>query len=143
MDKHILLGNLTRDPDQIREADIGGKTRHVTGFTLAVNARDKVTYYRVTVFDKLAEIVVQYLHKGSKVCVEANSMRAHMYNTKSGETRADLECVAANIDFCDYKRGDADDAQFNRPAQAPASDDPVQRAMQHAMTAVPDEDLPF
>ena len=69
--KVVLLGNLTREPKLVANTSLAE-------FGLAVNDRikrngewvDDVCFIDVTVFGRTAEVVQQYLHKGSSVLVE-------------------------------------------------------------------------
>lgn len=71
MNKVMLIGNLTKDPE-IRST-AGGKK--VASFSLAVNegkdanGQEQVQYFNASAWDRLAEILEQYIKKGTKVAI--------------------------------------------------------------------------
>ncbi len=100
MNKTFLIGNLTRDPE-LRTTPDG---RAVCNFTLAVNRRVKnaehpeADYFRVTVWDKLAENCGKYLAKGRKACVSGPVHLAH-YTDQDGAMRYYLQLDAKEVEF--------------------------------------------
>lgn len=131
MNKFIIIGNLTRDPEWRDVTDeLGCAT-----FTVAVNRRVKrgehpqADYVRVTAWRQLGELCASYLLKGRKVMVEG-TVRAHAYTDQKGEARAALEMTAENVEFLSPK-GQAEAA----PPEAPPSEDDF--------TEVEDDELPF
>ena len=100
MNKLIIIGNLTRDPEY---RDVNGVP--LCTFTVAVNRRVKqgehpqADYVRVSAWRQLGETCAKYLAKGRKVCVEG-PVSAHGFNdSKTGEARAALEMRADNVEF--------------------------------------------
>ena len=68
MNKIIIIGNLTGDPEK-RSTQSG---KQVTTFTVACNRRGEnagADFFRVAAWDKMGETCAQYLAKGRKVCV--------------------------------------------------------------------------
>lgn len=99
MNKLILTGNLTRDPE-MRETQNGTK---VCNFTLAVNRKSQsdhpeADYFRVTAWRGLAENCSRYLKKGRKCCV-VGAVGASAYVGSDGRPRASLEVVADEVEF--------------------------------------------
>ena len=101
--KTIIVGNLGRDPE-MRYTPAGTA---VTNFTVAVNRKwtdqsgeqqEKTTWFRVTTWDKLAELCNQYLTKGRLVLVEGE-VEANAYTNQEGEARASLELTARAVRF--------------------------------------------
>lgn len=112
----IGIGNLGNDPEQ--RFTPGGVP--VASFSLAVNRtwtdnegnrKDKTTWVRVTCWKKQAEIVAQYLTKGSKVMVIGEIEEARPYTDRDGNQRASLEVTAHTIKFLSGKSGSADDTE--------------------------------
>ena len=90
-----IIGNLTADP-QTRTTPNG---HNVCSFTVAVNGRDnQATFFRVSAWNKLADLCQQYLTKGRKVLV-TGQVNARAYTTNSGENRASLELMANEVEF--------------------------------------------
>jgi single-strand DNA-binding protein len=69
MNKVFLIGNLTKDP----EIRVTGTGKKVASFSVAVNegkdsnGQEIVQYFNLTAWEKLAEIIEQYIKKGTKV----------------------------------------------------------------------------
>lgn len=100
MNKLMIIGNLTKDPE-LRTTPAGVS---VCDFTVAVNCRNKkegqpeADFFHVSVWRQLGENCSKYLSKGRKVCcVGAVSVRT--YQTQNGETRASLELTADDVEF--------------------------------------------
>jgi len=99
----ILIGSLGNDPE-LRFTPAGVP---VASFSLAVNKtwttdagkQSKTTWFRVTTWRKQAEIVGQYLHKGSKVMVVGEVEEARAFTDRDGKNRASLEVTAQLVKF--------------------------------------------
>lgn len=101
MNKLFVIGNLTGDP-QSRVTQTG---KNVCSFTVAVNRRgkkDEADFFRVTVWDKLAEICQNSLSKGKKVSV-VGPVSVSTYNAQDGSTRASLDVTANEVEFLSHK----------------------------------------
>lgn len=104
--KIIIVGYLGRDPE-IRYTPQGDA---VCNFSMATTERRKVngeaieetTWFRVTVWRKLAEIANQYLSKGKQVYVEGK-LRQASYEDREGNTRTTLEVTASDLQFLGTK----------------------------------------
>lgn len=125
-----LIGNLGNDPE-MRYSASGVP---VSSFNLAVNRswtsqdgqrQDKTTWFRVSVWNKQAEIVTQYLAKGRQVMVVGEVEEARVYTDREGNPRASLEVKAQSVRFLG-QRGDGPVA-----AGSPSG------------ASVEDEDIPF
>lgn len=99
-----LIGNVGNDPE-MRYTPSGVP---VTTFSLAVNKswttpdgqrQDRTTWFRVTVWRKMAEIVSQYLAKGRQVMVIGEIDEARPWTDRDGELRASLEVTAQVVKF--------------------------------------------
>ncbi|MEQ8677150.1 MAG: single-stranded DNA-binding protein [Aggregatilineales bacterium] len=108
---HIIVGNLGDTPE-LREAN----GQPVATFSVAVNNRrgetQTTTWYRVTVWNGLAETVTKYLEKGRRVLVEGHNLRASAYIDREGNPRASLELTANRVQFMDSatdSEGDEDE----------------------------------
>ena len=110
MHKTTVIGNLGSDPE-MRYTPNGVA---VTSFSLASNrkyktsdgeSREEVTWFRITAWNKLAEICNQWLTKGKQVYVEGR-IKINTYENNSGEFRASLELTANEIQFLGGGQGD-------------------------------------
>ena len=93
-----FIGHLTRDPE-LRTIPSTGK--QVANFTLAVNRnynRNKTDFFRVVVWGKQAENVVQYLKKGSQ-CAVNGSVQNNEYTDKEGNKRQSTDIQADRVEF--------------------------------------------
>ena len=91
LNRVFLIGNLTRDPE-LRYVPSGTA---VATFDLAVNRpystqtgekKDEVSFIRIVVWARRAEVCAEYLTKGSPVFVEGR-MRSRTWQGQDGQTR--------------------------------------------------------
>lgn len=102
MNKVILIGNLTRDPEKG-----SGNGVEFAKFTLAVNAgKDKVDYFNCVAFRTTATIVGDKLSKGDRVGV-VGSGHFREYETKDGVRRKDFEIIVGEVEFLSLKKNNA------------------------------------
>ncbi len=102
----------------------------VASFSLAVNKKwtndgqqqSKTVWLRVTCWRKQAEIVGEYLKKGSKVMVVGEIEEARAFTDKAGNNRASLEVTASLVKFLDG-RDNGDASAAHEMAAAAFSDD--------------------
>ncbi len=103
LNKAIIIGNLTRDPE-IKALPSGTK---VATMGLATNRvwKDKngakqegVDYHNIVVFGRQAELVAQYLKKGSSALIEGR-MQTRSWEGKDGEKKYRTEIVADRVQF--------------------------------------------
>lgn len=106
MNKVILMGRLTRDPD-IRYAQ-GDPTMAVARYTLAVNRYRKNTgeqqadFVPCVVFRKGAEFAEKYLHQGIKLLV-SGQIQTGNYTNKEGQKVYTMEVVVTEQEFAEKK----------------------------------------
>lgn len=127
LNKVILLGNITKDPEFKRSASGAA----VVKLRLAVNEqfRDRVTgqakevacYVDVTVWDRQAEACSQFLQKGSQIIVDGRLVYEE-WKTPNGEARNKLSVRADRVQFLDKtKRQAGAPTQGGQPVQGQAS----------------------
>ena len=98
MNKAIIIGNLTRDPE-MHTANTAKGPVPVCHMTVAVSRKGEgADYFRVKAWRGLGESCGRYLTKGRKVYV-SGPVSAHTYQTQSGETRVVLEINAEDVEF--------------------------------------------
>ena len=104
LNKVLLMGNLTRDP----EVRYTPKGTAVTELGIAVNRiytgengekREEVTFVDVTVWGRTAENVGEYLKKGRPVFIEGRLQLDSWEDKQSGQKRNKLKVVADNVQF--------------------------------------------
>lgn len=110
----ILMGRLTRDPEQ--RTTTSGKT--VVSFSLAVDRvgqDDQADFFDVTAWEKLGELVVQYLSKGRRVLVQGRLRQDSWDDKETGKKRSRVEVTATDVTFLD---GPSDGASAGSSAPA-------------------------
>jgi single-strand DNA-binding protein len=151
INKVILVGNLGADPE-VRYMPSGGAVANITVATSESwkdkqtgEQQDRTEWHRVVFFNRLAEIVGEYLRKGSKVYVEG-SLRTRKWQDQAGVERYTTEIVAAEMQMLDGKGAGAGAASSNAPmhhAQPSHSSSPMAAAPAASMSEEFDDDIPF
>ncbi|MEE8321968.1 MAG: single-stranded DNA-binding protein [Gammaproteobacteria bacterium] len=146
INKVILIGNLGNDPD-IRYTAGGAAVANISLAT-AESWRDKESgekqerteWHRIVFFGRLAEIVGEYLRKGSQIYVEGR-LQTRKWQDKEGNDRYTTEIVANEMQMLGSRSGGS--ANFDSPP--PAKTETV--AKDTGGTSVPnddfDDDIPF
>ena len=151
INKVILIGNLGAEPE-VRYMPSG---QAVANVRLATNEswRDKETgenqerteWHAVVFFGKLAEIVKEYLHKGSQVYVEGR-IRTRKWQDRDGHDRYTTEIVANDMQMLGGRGGATAPMEHEPPphgeAQAP-SPASVSSGSGSGAAADLDDDIPF
>lgn len=144
MNKAIIIGNLTKDPEKKVTSD--GVS--VANFTVAVSRsgnREKADFLPVVTWRKLADNCAKYLAKGRKVAV-IGEIQTRSYTANDGSKRYVTEINADEVEFLSTsKPSDASDDEFipddfKTPEKAAEN---VTRAGFEEATLLDDEDLPF
>ncbi len=161
INKVILVGNLGNDPE-VRYMPNGGAVANVSVATAdswmdkgSGQRQERTEWHRVVFFNKLAEIVGEYLRKGSQVYVEGR-LQTRKWE-KDGVERYSTEIIASDMQMlggrngggggsAEYQQGNAQPQ--NRPtAQASGGSYPQQQSSPAPMPAGPeadfDDDIPF
>jgi single-strand DNA-binding protein len=109
LNKAMIIGNLTRDPE-LRNTASG---QSVVSFSVATNLvwtdksgqqQKKAEFHNISAWRKLAEICAKYLHKGSKVYIEGR-LQTTDWTGQDGIKRYRTEIVAENMIMLDNKGG--------------------------------------
>jgi single-strand DNA-binding protein len=125
VNKVILIGHLGKDPE-MRYSPNGGAVANVTLAT-SESWKDKNTgekkesteWHRVVFFGKLAEIVGEYLKKGSQVYVEGR-LQTRKWQDKEGKDRYTTEIVAGEMSMLGGRGDRGAPADFDAGDQSPA-----------------------
>jgi single-strand DNA-binding protein len=136
MNTVCLIGRLTRDP----EVRFTQNNTAVANFCLAVDRRFKnqsgekeTDYINCVAWRKTAELVGQYLNKGSQVAV-TGSLQMSNFTDKEGQKRTKCEVLVDSVDFLGSKRNSAQ----NQEESYTTPENNVAGSGQQ-----PDDDLPF
>ncbi len=121
MNKIMLIGNLTRDPE-LRATSSGVS---VCSFTIAVNRRfaqqggeRQTDFFRINAWRALGETCQKYLAKGRKVAV-MGELQARSYVGNDGQTRYSLDVSADEIEFLTPRSEQGGGAPMASGASAP------------------------
>ena len=130
MNKVILVGRLTRDPE-VRYSQ-NDSTMAIAKFSLAVDRRykkqgDEVTadFFNCTAFGKQAEFVEKYLKQGTKILVTGRIQNDN-YTNKDGQKVYSVQVIAEEMEFAESKAaaGQSGNAQGNtQPEYGPMDSD--------------------
>ena len=144
MNKVILMGRLTRDPD-VRYSD---QSSAVARFTLAVDRRFKrdgdqqtADFISCVAFGKTGEFIERYCHQGTKLVVEGR-IQTGSYTNRDGNKVYTTDVVAENVEFAESKAAAANNEggyQAARPEPSSAAGD----GFMNIPDGVADEGLPF
>ena len=108
LNKVMLIGNLTRDPE-VRYTPKGSAVCDLAiavNRTYATDSGEKVQetiYVDVVVWARLAEVAGQYLKKGSSAYIEGRLQMDTWEDKQTGQKRSKLRVVAENLQFLDSK----------------------------------------
>lgn len=148
VNKAILIGNLGNDPDMRYTA--GGAAVANISVATAESWRDKETgeqqerteWHRVVFFGRLAEIVGEYLRKGSQVYIEGR-IQTRKWQDKDGQDRWSTEIVANEMQMLGSKGGGS--ANYESAPQPQQSAPAPQAAASPAPAPADDfdDDIPF
>lgn len=140
MNKIILIGRLTRDPE-LRSTPSGNSAAN---FSIAVNRNFKnkegvieADFFNVTVWNKQAENVNKYCSKGTQVGIEGR-LQNRNYEDKDGIKRYATDVIADRVEFLS-RANSAGDNSYVPDEEAKADQDVVTKTKE---TEIPDED-PF
>ena len=118
MNKVVLIGRLTRDP----ELRYTGNNTPVATFSLAVNrnfsnqqGEREADFINIVVWRKQAENVKNYVTQGSQVAVEGR-IQTRSYDDQNGQKRYVTEVVADNVEFLGSKNSSNNSNNMNSTA---------------------------
>lgn len=158
VNKVILIGNLGNDPE-VRYTPNGNAVANISLATSETwrdkqsgELQDRTEWHRVVFFNRLAEIVGEYLHKGSKIYVEG-SLRTRKWQDKNGVERYTTEIIANEMHMLDSRaggQGGGNGEKMVNPAHAEMADttatiQPIDTGIGNAVPVNVniDDDIPF
>ena len=146
MNKVILMGRLTRDPE-VRYSTSGDSQLAIARYTLAVDRRFKrdgeqgADFIRCVAFGRSGEFAEKYFHQGTKIVAEGR-IQTGSYQNKDGQTVYTTEVVVENQEFAESKASSDNNSYQPQPAiaepTAPAGD-----GFMNIPDSVDDSGLPF
>ena len=150
MNKVILMGRLTRDPEVRYTQSRNGDQMAIGRFSIAVDRRFQrgsqdgndttADFFNCTAFGRLGEFVEKYLKQGTKVVVSGRIQNDN-YTNKNGEKVYSVQIIAEEIEFAESKA-----AQGQGGHQPAAASPAPQNASPDDFMSIPEgieNDLPF
>ena len=164
MNKVILMGRLTREPD-VRYSQNADGSMAVARYTLAVDRRrgrnsdneQSADFISCVTFGKSAEFAEKYLHQGTKIVV-AGRIQTGSYTNKDGQKIYTTDVVVEEQDFAESKaaassytggyqqQGGYQSAPEPQAAPAPTNRPAPSEAVSDGFMTIPEgieEELPF
>src|SRR4030042_3288909 len=149
LNKAMIIGNLTRDP----EVKTTPQGTSVASFSVATNfvwtdqsgqKQEKAEYHNVVAWRKLADIIGQYLKKGSKVYIEGRR-QTRDWTGQDGVKRYRTEIVAENMIMLDSKgQGGGFERSASKSADLPTIEEPAPiKETESDSDEIKLEDIPF
>ena len=141
VNKVILVGNVGKDPD-VKYSPSGTP---IAKFSLATNERfkdssgdwqERVEWHNVVAWQRLAEIVGEFVTSGSKVYIEGKLQTSSWEDRQSGQTKYRTEVVARDLVLLGSRGNGTGDAQQSHPGPATRQETPTENAGNL-------EDIPF
>jgi single-strand DNA-binding protein len=153
VNKVILVGNLGKDP----EVKFTPSGVPVAKFSLATNERfkdkagewqDRTEWHNIVAWQRLAEIVGEYVKKGSKIYIEGRLQTSSWEDKQSGEKKYRTEVVASDLVLLGGRGEGGGGGDHGGRSSAGASSSFDQRSSHSeepapASAEITDEDIPF
>ena len=148
----MLLGNLTRDPE-LKSLPSGIK---VVSASLATNRtfkdqngqkKDQVEYHNIVAFGKVAELIAQYSKKGAALYVDGR-MQTRSWDGTDGQKKYRTEVIVENFQFGPRKDGPSSNGVYRKDdtekaSAAPKEDDHGLDTIEYPEEDSNLEDIPF
>ncbi len=143
MNKVILIGNLTADPES-RQTNSGIP---MCTFRLAVQRRfsnaqgvKEADFINIVTWRQTAELCARFLTKGRK-CAVVGSLQTRSYDAQDGTKRYVTEVVADEVEFIGSPQGGQN--SYNAGDVPPPPEPPASYQSNTGFTQVDDDELPF
>ena len=148
MNKVVLVGRLTRDPE-VRYSQ-GNNATAVARYTVAVDRRFKrdgeptADFIPCVVFGRSAEFAEKYFRQGMRVLVSGR-LQTGSYVNKDGQRVYTTEVIHDDQEFADSKGAASDMSGYGQsaPSQRPAPTSAIGDGFMNIPDGVEDEGLPF
>lgn len=130
VNKAILIGNLGQDPE-IRYTSAGSAVCNASLATTGTWKRrdtggreEETEWHRLVFFGRLAEIVGDYLHKGSQIYVEGR-LQTRKWQDKAGTDRWTTEVIVSDMQILGAKKPEGESQKQRASAPAAAAEPPM------------------
>ncbi|MDP4909851.1 MAG: single-stranded DNA-binding protein [Burkholderiaceae bacterium] len=157
VNKVILVGNLGRDPEVRYGPDGSGAICNVSIATTSSwkdkttgERREETEWHRVVFYNRLAEVVGEYMKKGRPMYIEGR-LKTRKWQNKEGVDQYTTEVVADQMQMLGGRDGGDGGSMGGggggesapRPARAPQAQRPAAPAASGANLTDMDDDIPF
>jgi single-strand DNA-binding protein len=149
VNKVLLLGNVGKDPE-IR-ATANGMT--VASFSLATADRakdaqgnwgDKTEWHNLVAFQKTAEVVRDYVKKGTQLFIEGKIQTRSWDDKESGQKKYRTEIIVNDLTLLGSKQGgESSGGGYSKSNTASYDQRPPASQPDYAETGITDDDIPF
>ena len=149
MNRVILMGRLTRDPD-VRYSQGGEGSMAVARYTLAVDRRrtrsnessneQTADFINCVAFDRAGEFAEKYFHQGMRVSISGR-IQTGSYTNKDGQKVYTTDVVVEECEFAESKNAAGDNSGFT-PSDRPSPSSAAGDGFMNIPDGI-DEELPF
>lgn len=148
LNKALIIGNLTRDPE-LKSLPSGIK---ICSFSVATNRvwkdkngakQESADYHNVVVFGRQAETVAQYMKKGSQVMVEGRMQTRSWDDQATNTKKYRTEIIADRVQFGSNSGGVKTQSQGSQTSTSPEESDDSLDAIEYPEEQINVEDIPF
>lgn len=149
LNKAFLYGNITRDPE-LKSLPSGIK---VVSFGLATNRtwkdkngvkQESVSFHNIVSYGKQAEVIAQYLKKGSSIFVEGRIETRSWDDKNDGTKKYRTEIIIDNFQFGPSAGGPRTEGSPKASSEAPAKGKaPQMDTIEYPTEEINPEDIPF
>jgi single-strand DNA-binding protein len=149
VNKVILIGNLGKDPEV--KYTPGGMP--IAKFSLATNERfkdkegqwqDRTEWHNIVAFQRLAEIVGEYVKKGGKLYIEGSLRTSSWDDKETGQKKYKTEIIANDLVLLSGRgEGGGDSGGSSRSASGNNFDQRAPEPEHAGVSPISDEDIPF
>lgn len=145
MNKVILMGRLTRDPE-VRYSQ-GERQMAIARYTLAVDRRGRrseeaqADFIRCVAFDRAAEFAEKYLHQGMRILVSGH-IQTGSYQDRDGKTVYTTDVVIEDQEFAESSN-DRRNASYTPTSRSSGANGGLPDGFMNLPDGIDDEGLPF
>src|SRR3990170_4404867 len=146
VNKVILIGNLGNDPD-VRYTASGAAVANISLATAeswkdkeSGEQQERTEWHRIVFFGRLAEIVGEYLHKGSQIYVEGR-LQTRKWQDKEGHDRYTTEIVAGEMQMLGGRGGSGGGGGGSQTQEPPAEGSQTRGGGNNRQSKPPAEDF--
>lgn len=149
MNKVILMGRLTRDPEV--KYSQGERSMAIARYTLAVDRKGRKSqngneqtadFINCVAFDRAGEFAEKYFRQGMRVLI-AGRIQTGSYTNKDGNKVYTTDIIVEDQEFADSKGTSSGNTNSNQPVNRPAPSSAIGDGFMNIPDGVEDDALPF